>query len=583
MKSQRKVPTGGVTPSESLVRYRKILARLLHDNCQTYSWYPSLSGLVRSQDWKRVYVWAEAAKTEVYGSAAEHFAANQLVALISKYPMPDGLWGLDDPETTAKVKYAAAEKQCALTNKRFRTLKRRYSKYTEYLQYMRRWILSVIGETPNMQEVYRECDFSSGASMGVHGNATNLYRKLFASGWTVGPCAIDISLAALCSNEQILLSFMDEVNGFICFDIEAARSRMRAKCNVVSCNKVSFVPKTAKTHRAIAIEPLLNSYVQKGVDCVLRKKLRDVGYDLGDQSRNSYLAMIGSRDGVLSTVDLASASDTVSIEVIRYLLPLDWFVLLNRLRSSSYELDGNVHLYEKFTSMGNGFCFPLETLVFAAAVRASIYFSNSDVKMHGVYGDDLIVPKTAFRALRSILGYCGFKVNSEKTFYEGPFRESCGADWYLGQDVRPVYMDYCLSDDIRLMIFHNATLRGPRQELFFASVREMIREWVPFNRRFCRPLYAQPKASREDEFTTKIAHNGAFSVEDPDFMSSRFSKWDRKEWRWRWREVLAKPVPDKVDNTDPQVSRAKYLAFLKGSPSGKLYLRRKVKLSVINK
>jgi hypothetical protein len=62
------------------------------------------------------------------------------------------------------------------------------------------------------------------------------------------------------------------------------------------------------------------------------------------------------------------------------------------------------------------------------------------VKNFGVFGDDIIVVKPAFRWVVRLLELLGFTVNSKKTFVEGPFRESCGQDWFNGQPCRPVYI-----------------------------------------------------------------------------------------------------------------------------------------------
>jgi hypothetical protein len=57
-----------------------------------------------------------------------------------------------------------------------------------------------------------------------------------------------------------------------------------------------------------------------------------------------------------------------------------------------------------------------------------------------VFGDDIIIDKRASRLLISLLEMLGFVVNYSKTYVEGPFRESCGTDRFLGVDVRPVYL-----------------------------------------------------------------------------------------------------------------------------------------------
>jgi hypothetical protein len=55
-----------------------------------------------------------------------------------------------------------------------------------------------------------------------------------------------------------------------------------------------------------------------------------------------------------------------------------------------------------------------------------------------VYGDDIIVPVGfAEPVVRSLQSF-GFAVNRTKSFWTGRFRESCGKEYYSGQDVSPI-------------------------------------------------------------------------------------------------------------------------------------------------
>jgi hypothetical protein len=90
--------------------------------------------------------------------------------------------------------------------------------------------------------------------------------------------------------------------------------------------------------------------------------------------------------------------------------------------------------YAKFSSMGNGATFCIETLLFAAACYAV------GSKEFSVYGDDVIIETELFEAYKALTGFLGFTINEEKSFTSGPFRESCGGDYYDGIDVTPVYI-----------------------------------------------------------------------------------------------------------------------------------------------
>jgi len=95
--------------------------------------------------------------------------------------------------------------------------------------------------------------------------------------------------------------------------------------------------------------------------------------------------------------------------------------------------------------MGNGFTFPLETIIFCAVVDAcyrlsGISLDKRGLKNFGVFGDDIICLTSVTQKVFRLLDLLGFKVNASKTFVEGPFRESCGYDWFNGHFVRGVYI-----------------------------------------------------------------------------------------------------------------------------------------------
>jgi hypothetical protein len=96
---------------------------------------------------------------------------------------------------------------------------------------------------------------------------------------------------------------------------------------------------------------------------------------------------------------------------------------------------------EKFSSMGNGFTFELETIIFACLARSVITLSGGDPTLVKCYGDDLIVPATNYRDVLAALRMFGFEPNTKKTFGEGPFRESCGGDFWGGVPVRAHYLE----------------------------------------------------------------------------------------------------------------------------------------------
>ncbi len=209
--------------------------------------------------------------------------------------------------------------------------------------------------------------------------------------------------------------------------------------SVVEGNVLFTVPKKTDIDRCACKEPDINMFLQKGVGNRIRRRLRRFGVNLNDQSINRKLAEVGSRDSSLATLDLSSASDTITIEAVRSLLPSDWFLYLNDIRSQSMEIDGEYYRTEMFSSMGNGFTFELESLIFYVLMRTTAYFEACPGVV-SVYGDDIIIPSGMYDMATWVLHSFGFTVNMEKSFHEGLFRESCGGHYFHGTDVTPFYL-----------------------------------------------------------------------------------------------------------------------------------------------
>jgi len=219
---------------------------------------------------------------------------------------------------------------------------------------------------------------------------------------------------------------------------------------VTTSSKLSFVPKTSVISRTICTEPILNMVFQKGIAYVLERRLRQVfGIDLSMQpDKNRELALIGSVTGEFGTIDLSSASDSMSLATVREFFPKEVVTLLERCRTGSTILpDGRTLELHMISSMGNAFTFPLQTIFFAALVYGAYsilgikpeYPRGHSLGNFAVFGDDIIVVTKAYDLVCEMLAATGFSVNVDKSFNEGLFRESCGRDFYFGRNVRGVY------------------------------------------------------------------------------------------------------------------------------------------------
>jgi len=217
--------------------------------------------------------------------------------------------------------------------------------------------------------------------------------------------------------------------------------------------RVIPVPKTLKTPRIIAAEPVAMQYAQQALADRLWSIVRrddNLRWMVGhrEQETNQLLARKGSRMGNLATLDLSEASDRVSNQHVR-LMTTDFPLLqgaIDSCRSLTADVSGHgVIPLAKFASMGSALCFPIEAMVFLTMIFIGIekelstpltpeLISSFKGKVR-VYGDDIIVPVEYVRTVISSLESFGIRVNRTKSFWTGKFRESCGKEYYDGNDV----------------------------------------------------------------------------------------------------------------------------------------------------
>jgi hypothetical protein len=152
----------------------------------------------------------------------------------------------------------------------------------------------------------------------------------------------------------------------------------------------------------------------------------------------------------------------MAYNLVKLLLPPDWFDLLNWLREPYTQLPhkgGKWKKLEKFSAMGNGYTFELETLVFLA-LTCALDPGLTPGRNVFVYGDDILVPTDSARDVISCLRFFGFRTNESKTFLTGPFRESCGGDFWLGQPVRAYQLKSLPTQPHEWIAFANGIRRG---------------------------------------------------------------------------------------------------------------------------
>ncbi len=300
----------------------------------------------------------------------------------------------------------------------------------------------------------------------------------------------------------------------------AARHR---ELSWVRGNRYLTVPKTVLTDRSIAVEPSINVFYQLGFGTAIRRRLKNrAGWDLDcAQDIHRREARKSSVTREFSTLDLSNASDTVATELVRLLLPPKWFEELSALRSPFTLVDGHWHRLEKFSSMGNGFTFELETLIFAA-LCATVLRENGHQGILGhdvfVFGDDIIIPSDVTREVVAVLNYCGFSLNKEKSFSgPEPFRESCGGDFFEGADVRPYSIKEPVDDPWQLLPDLNGLRRSLKKlhtltgSAFSETPLYPLMDTLPEAVRGCR---------------------------GPDHLGDICLHSEESEWRWKWKNSI---------------------------------------------
>ncbi|DAD52773.1 TPA_asm: RNA-directed RNA polymerase [ssRNA phage SRR7976325_14] len=272
----------------------------------------------------------------------------------------------------------------------------------------------------------------------------------------------------------------------------------------VRSNRQEAVPKTYKVHRIIACEPTVNAMLQKGVGRTIRKLVkRRCGINIRKQAaQNRDLAYL-ARSCSLSTIDLESASDTIASAFVHLVVPPSWFRLLDDLRTRSTLSNGRRIYLEKFASMGNGYIFELETVLFRAVVEAVYELCNcSDDGSIAVFGDDIIVKREMYDPVCNALAWCGFIVNKEKSFKDGLFFESCGHHYYNDCLVTPAFQKKVVGRSaFELIAMHNRLYRWAQRTGMWTVVRDALK-LIKSEYRVLYPRYAkvprQPPLSEGD-------------------------------------------------------------------------------------
>jgi len=220
--------------------------------------------------------------------------------------------------------------------------------------------------------------------------------------------------------------------------------------DVESFARVILVPKDSRGPRLISCEPLCFQWIQQGLGAAIVRQVESsrvtrFNVHFTDQRPNQIGALLGSRSGKYSTLDLKDASDRVTVGLVRLLFPQHIANVLLDCRTLATVLpNGRIQKLSEFAPMGSSLCFPVLALTVWAILTASSTDADARESVL-VYGDDVIVrTDNSGNAMKQLESF-GLAINRDKSCYQGSFRESCGMDAFKGIDVTPIRLKDCWS------------------------------------------------------------------------------------------------------------------------------------------
>jgi hypothetical protein len=396
----------------------------------------------------------------MYSTAESYFSDVACVSFLRKYePLPTGI----DRKKVATDAFFEAERTCYRTNQRL--LPFVYGTYdptdeatADFISVVRKEVEAIIGSRPPQRRV----DLPEGRSMRVD------FPGRFGPGSTYGDRGGFTTIPDKMSSSPTLTReawpFLFPWSGTLWGSACASRGET---IDIVRGNRFTTVPKDCTKFRGICIEPSVNLFYQLAFGQAMKDRMKSAGLNLKTApDLHKLVACESSISGKYATIDLSQASDNLASGLVKLVLPPMWYEPLSDLRSPYTEIvqagvTQNV-LLEKFSSMGNGYTFELETVIFMAICRAVYLVRGHKPWMSKnvfCFGDDIIVKTELAQDVIAALRFFGFSPNTKKTFVDGPFRESCGGDYYGGVDVRPYFQKELPSEPQQFIAMANG-IRG---------------------------------------------------------------------------------------------------------------------------
>jgi hypothetical protein len=406
--------------------------------------------LFQSRQLKEIRLFMEGYKLNLHAENTEAFKAEyQLVSLLKKYMFSNDMYTPQQLIDSSKKKFL--ENQVRLLE---RTGHVPTDATSEVLSWARGWIWKVLREFDPLRHLEKSA-FGYRATVGVP------MRKACESARLDGP--ISGSRDHITWFDKIYLSYHGQMREYLY--LRTREGERYQECDVLDA---VLVPKTWKALRMIMPNTTIGSLYSSGLGKLIEEALRRVGYDIRSlQKDHRDLAQSASLTGELVTADQSLASDNITRELCQSLLPRAWFDKIDLGRIEKMSLYGDVISTPTFMTMGIGFTFPLQTLIFLGLLKGCAAVSGKPDAKVSVYGDDLIYERSLHELVVATYEDLGLRINNDKTFSEGGFRESCGGDYFRSRDVRP----WMISVD-------GADLsRRKYQAFLYKAINGLLRRW----------------------------------------------------------------------------------------------------------
>jgi len=321
--------------------------------------------------------------------------------------------------------------------------------------------------------------------------------------------------------------------------------------------RVVFVPKTQTAPRVIAIEPAHVQYMQQSVKDLVYTTLETHSLTrhsirFSRQDVNQRLAYIASRNKRLATLDLKDASDRVHLHLVQRIFKTSGLLeYLEDARSLHALLpDGTNIVLFKYASMGSALCFPVEAMVFYTLIQSAMHLldggrpSSRSIcrysKLIDIYGDDIIVPVEYADFVVKYLESYALKVNVSKSFKDSSFRESCGADFFDGVPVNPVYARMMPYDDSQRWDASTIMSWNATADLFYMKGQWVVAQTI-------RDLLCQVVKR-----TIPRARKPGSGLSHLSFLFDTHCRYDKELHNWKQKRIVFDPVKrkDQIDGDE---------------------------------